>query len=114
MKRLKFIEELINEILFTSLGRARKKIDAWIDTYNYDHPHSSFGYAEPAAFVDKLKKQGAASLRTAISDATLYLTCPRGQHQRRSSNHNFIKVEDYVNYPPNHQQNLIMIWRSML
>ena len=63
-------DELLNETLFTSLAHAREKIAAWIDDYNTDRPHSSLGYATPAAFAADLKKQGAASLRIAGGYAT--------------------------------------------
>lgn len=36
-------DELLNETLFTSLDHAREKIAAWIDDYNAEWPHSSFG-----------------------------------------------------------------------
>ena len=58
-------DELLNETLFMSLGHAREKIAAWIDDYNNQRPHSSLGYATPAAFAAELEKQGAASLRIA-------------------------------------------------
>jgi IS30 family transposase len=58
-------DELLNETLFTSLAHAREKIAAWVEDYNTGRPHSSLGYATPAAFAAELKKQGAASLRIA-------------------------------------------------
>ena len=69
-------DELLNETLFTSLSHAREKIAAWIDDYNTDRPHSSLGYATPAAFAADLKKQGAASLRIAGGYATQPLASP--------------------------------------
>ena len=69
-------DELLNETLFTSLAHAREKIAAWIDDYNTDRPHSSLGYATPAAFAADLKKQGAASLRIAGGYATQPLASP--------------------------------------
>ena len=45
---------------FTSLDHAREKIAAWAWDYNTQRPHSSLGYATPAAFAAELKKQGAA------------------------------------------------------
>ena len=53
-------DELLNETLFMSLDHAREKIAAWIDDYNNQRPHSSLGYATPAAFAAEFKKQGAA------------------------------------------------------
>lgn len=53
-------DELLNETLFMSLGHARDIIADWVEDYNTDRPHSSLGYATPAAFAAKIKKQGAA------------------------------------------------------
>lgn len=69
-------DELLNETLFMSLGHAREKIAAWTDDYNNQRPHSSLGYATPAAFAAGLEKQGAASLRIAGGYATQPLASP--------------------------------------
>ena len=69
-------DELLNETLFTSMAHVREKIAAWVDDYNTRRPHSSLGYATPAAFAADLKKQGAASLRIAGGYATQPLASP--------------------------------------
>ena len=69
-------DELLNETLFTSLAHAREKIAIWADDYNTGRPHSSLGYATPAAFAAELKKQGAASLRITGGYATQPLASP--------------------------------------
>ena len=69
-------DELLNETLFASLAHAREKIAAWAHDYNTKRPHSSLGYATPAAFAADLKKQGAASLRIAGGYATQPLASP--------------------------------------
>ncbi|WP_239807512.1 IS3 family transposase [Croceicoccus hydrothermalis] len=56
-------DELLNETLFLSLAHARVEIAAWVKDYNRERPHSSLGYATPAAFAAKLDKQWPASLR---------------------------------------------------
>ncbi|MBO6776441.1 MAG: IS3 family transposase [Marinibacterium sp.] len=56
-------DELLNETLFMSLTHARVEIAAWVDDYNRERPHSSLGYATPAAFAAELDKQWPASLR---------------------------------------------------
>lgn len=56
-------DELLNETLFLSLAHARIEIAAWVDDYNRERPHSSLGYATPAAFAAELDKQRTASLR---------------------------------------------------
>jgi putative transposase len=58
-------DELLNETLFRSLAQAREIIAAWIDDYNTERPHSSLGYATPAAFAAGLEQQRAAPLRAA-------------------------------------------------
>ena len=62
-------DELLNETLFMSMGHAREKIAAWADDYNIRRPHSSLGYATPAAFAAELNKQWPASLRPTGSAA---------------------------------------------
>jgi putative transposase len=69
-------DELLNETLFTSIGHAREKIAAWVHDYNTGRPHSSLGYATPAAFAAELRKQGAAALRIAGGYATQPLASP--------------------------------------
>ena len=63
-------DELLNETLLASLPHAREKIAVWADDYNTGRPHSSLGYATPAASAADLEKQGAASLRIAGGYAT--------------------------------------------
>lgn len=59
------------------MGSVRRKYDpdelfrSWMG-----RPHSSLGYATPAAFAAELKKQGAASLRIAGGYATQPLASP--------------------------------------
>jgi transposase InsO family protein len=62
-------DELLNETLFMSMGHAREKIAAWADDYNTGRPHSSLGYATPAAFAAELNRQWPASLRPTGSAA---------------------------------------------
>ena len=62
-------DELLNETLFMSMGHVREKIAAWSEDYNTGRPHSSLGYATPAAFAAELNKQWPASLRPTGSAA---------------------------------------------
>jgi putative transposase len=62
-------DELLNETLFLTLGQARDIVAGWVEDYNTERPHSSLGYATPAAFAASLAKQGAAPLRVAGSYA---------------------------------------------
>ena len=69
-------DELLNETLFMSLDHAREKVATWAADFNAERPHSSLGYATPAAFAAELEKQGAASLRIAGGYATQPLASP--------------------------------------
>ena len=52
-------DELLNETLFLGLDHARCAIADWIEDYNAERPHSSLGYATPAAYAAELEKQRA-------------------------------------------------------
>ncbi len=56
-----------DELLFLSLTHARVEIAAWVENYNRERPHSSLGYATPAAFAAEQDKQWPASLRPTAS-----------------------------------------------
>ena len=62
-------DELLNETLFASIAHAREKIAAWVDDYNVERPHSSLGYATPAAFAAELEKQWPARVQAIASPA---------------------------------------------
>ena len=64
-------DELLNETLFMSMGHAREKIAAWADDYNTGRPHSSLGYATPAAFAAELEKQRAGLTPPVASPALM-------------------------------------------
>jgi DNA-binding CsgD family transcriptional regulator len=53
-------DQLLNETLFLSLAHARVEIAAWMADYNQARPHSSLGYATPAAFAAELDRQSAS------------------------------------------------------
>ena len=50
-------DELLNETLFFTIGQARLILARWMHDYNTERPHSSLGYATPAAFAAKLEQQ---------------------------------------------------------
>ncbi len=52
-------DELLNETLFFTVRQAHLILARWVDDYNTERPHSSPGYAAPAAFVAELEKQRA-------------------------------------------------------
>jgi len=52
-----------------SIAHAREKIAAWVRDYNTERPHSSLGYATPAAFAAGFEKQWAARVQPIASPA---------------------------------------------
>ena len=62
-------DELLNETLFFTIGQARAILARWVEDYNTERPHSSLGYATPAAFAAELDKQWPASPRPTGSAA---------------------------------------------
>lgn len=56
-------DELLNETLFLSLAHARVEIEAWVEDYNRERPHSSLGYETPAAYAAELERQWPAPRR---------------------------------------------------
>ena len=64
-------DELLNETLFLGLDHARCAIAEWIEDYNAERPHSSLGYATPAAYAAELEKQRAARVQPVASPALM-------------------------------------------
>jgi putative transposase len=56
-------DELLNAELFTSLAEARHLASVWRLEYNHRRPHSSLGYATPAAFAASCAAAPSAALR---------------------------------------------------
>jgi putative transposase len=56
-------DELLNETLFFTVHQARAILARWVEDYNIERPHSSLGYATPAAFAAELEKQRAGLTR---------------------------------------------------
>jgi putative transposase len=52
-------DELLNETLFFTIGQARAILARLVEDYNTERPHSSLGYATPAAYAAELEKQRA-------------------------------------------------------
>ena len=57
-------DELLNETLFFTVRQARAILARRVDDYNTERPHSSLGYATPAAFAAELDKQRACATTT--------------------------------------------------
>ncbi len=64
-------DELLNETLFFTVRQARSILARWVDDYNNERPHSSLGYATPAAFAAELEKQRAGLNPPVASPALL-------------------------------------------
>lgn len=64
-------DELLNETLFFTIGQARSILARWVDDYNTERPHSSLGYATPAAFAAGLKQQQAGLTPPVASPALM-------------------------------------------
>jgi len=70
-------DELLNETLFFTIGQARAVLARWVDDYNTERPHSSLGYATPAAFAEGLNQQRSDPITVVASPALLRDNTPR-------------------------------------
>ena len=64
-------DELLNETLFFTVRQARSILARWVDDYNTERPHSSLGYATPAAFAAGLEQQRAGLTPPVASPALM-------------------------------------------
>ena len=64
-------DELLNETLFFTTGQARSILARSVDDYNTERPHSSLGYATPAASAAGLEQQRAGFTPPVASPALL-------------------------------------------
>jgi putative transposase len=64
-------DELLNETLFFTIGQARAILARWAHDYNTERPHSSLGYATPAAFAAELQQQRAGLTPPVASPALM-------------------------------------------
>ncbi|WP_443025025.1 IS3 family transposase [Sphingomonas sp. Leaf4] len=64
-------DELLNETLFFTISHARSILARWVDDYNTERPHSSLGYATPAAFAAGLEQQRAGLTPPVVSPALM-------------------------------------------
>lgn len=70
-------DELLNETLFFTIGQAREVLARWVDDYNTERPHSSLGYATPAAFAAGLNQQRPGLIPAVAPPARLRDNNPR-------------------------------------
>jgi putative transposase len=64
-------DELLNETLFFTIGQARAVLARWVEDYNTERPHSSLGYATPAAFAAGFHQQRPDSIPVVAPPALL-------------------------------------------
>ena len=64
-------DELLNETPFFTIRQARSILARWVDDYNTERPHSSLGYATPAAFAAGLEQQRAGLTPPVASSALM-------------------------------------------
>jgi putative transposase len=78
-------DELLNETLFFGLGHARAALARWVADYNQRRPHSSLGYATPAAYAAELTAMGDRLLETeALRRSPIAPPAQPRQHDRRT------------------------------
>ena len=64
-------DELLDETLFFTVGQACAILARWAHDYNTERPHSSLGYATPAAFAAELEQQRAGLTPPVASPALM-------------------------------------------
>lgn len=76
-------DEFLNETLFFSLGHARAATARWVADYNHGRPHSSLGYATPAAYAAQLAATGDRLRETeALRQSPVAPSAAQGQVHR--------------------------------
>ena len=73
-------DELLNEILFSSLTHARSALSNWRSDYNHHRPHSGLGWLTPAEFAQTINPRRDAVLRSRNGFA------PHRRYRRKHSN----------------------------
>jgi len=70
----RFRDECLNENWFTSLGDARRIIEAWRQDYNSNRPHSSLGYMTPSEFraAAKTRSPGKGLIPSLVTNVKNY------------------------------------------
>ena len=61
-------DELLNEMLFTSLAHAQEVVASWAKDYCAKRPPSSLGYATPAAYAAGLRLAASRPVATIAND----------------------------------------------
>ena len=66
----KLRDELLNEIVFTSLNHARELLKAWQYDYNHNRPHSGLGWLTPSEFANHQRSEQAMALGAAYLEGS--------------------------------------------
>ena len=66
----KLRDELLNEMLFTSLDHAREVLKAWQHDYNHHRPHSGLGWLTPSEFANQQRSEQAMALGAAYLEGS--------------------------------------------
>ena len=83
-------DELLNETLFFTISQARAILARWVHDYNTERPHSSLGYATPAAYAAELEKA------TGGGNPARCFTCAHARHHRSVSGCDWMKDGGHV------------------
>ena len=79
-------DELLNEILFSSLSHARAVLAIWQADYNGSRPHSQLGWQTPAEFASTFNPRRALALRNLKSSAPSPVASPALQGKSNPGN----------------------------
>ena len=79
-------DELLNEMLFSSLSHARAVLAIWRADYNGSRPHSQLGWQTPAEFASTFNPRRAQALRYAKSSAPSPAASPAQQGKPNPGN----------------------------
>jgi len=79
-------DELLNEMLFSSLSHARAVLAIWRADYNGSRPHSQLGWQTPAEFASTFNPRRALALRNAKSSAPSPAVPPAQQGKSNPGN----------------------------
>jgi putative transposase len=81
-------DELLNEVLFTSLAHARAVLAEWMTDYNTQRPHSKLGWLTPAEFAScstrSTQRPSGAALVEGSAPMAVAPTAQMGSNQVRT------------------------------
>jgi transposase InsO family protein len=71
LRALTVVDAFTREALAIDVDQARAILARWVHDYNTERPHSSLGYATPAAYAAELEKQRAGLTPPVASPALM-------------------------------------------